>query len=110
MNRLALLIVCAASLVAGRVESSCATASNTALFVVGTEREGRPVAGIKPGAFEVRIDGKPQPLISAGTVEQRTVLALIDTSGSMVKMRDWLNVGVRNTFRLLPPRDAVRVG
>lgn len=80
-------------------------------FVTVTDRDGRLVTTLRQHDFEVRDEGKPQPitLFDASPRAVRLVV-LLDVSGSMVNNLPILRQGTIELVKHLRPDDRARIG
>jgi Ca-activated chloride channel family protein len=81
------------------------------IYATVTDRDGRLVTTLPQDAFEVRDEGKPQPIILFDNSPQPIRLALmLDVSGSMAGNLELLRDAAAQLFTRLRPDDAARVG
>src|SRR5687768_6604413 len=81
------------------------------VFVTVTDRDGRLVTTLDQSHFEVRDEGKPQPItLFDNTPQPIRLVVMLDVSGSMVGNLPLLRAGVDQLFARLRPDDLVRVG
>jgi VWFA-related protein len=81
------------------------------VFVTVTDRDGRIVTTLERGEFEVRDEGKPQPItIFDNTPQPVRLIVMLDVSGSMQGNLPVLRNGTQQLLRRLLPEDAVRIG
>ena len=81
------------------------------VFVTVTDRDGRLVTSLARGDFEVRDDGKPQPITQFDNTPQPIrLIVMLDVSGSMEGNLPVLRAASAQLFGRLRPDDAARVG
>jgi Ca-activated chloride channel homolog len=81
------------------------------VFVTVTDRDGRLVTTLTRDNFEVRDDGKPQPLTQYDNSSQPIrLIVLLDVSGSMEGNLPLLRDAGKQLFSRLLPDDLARVG
>ena len=81
------------------------------VFATVTDRDGKLVTTLKRENFEVRDDGKPQPLTQFDNSPQPIrLIAMLDVSGSMQGNLPLLRGAGRQLFSRLLPDDLARVG
>ena len=81
------------------------------VFSTVTDRDGRLVTTLGRDDFEVRDEGKPQPITQFDNTPQPIrLIVLLDVSGSMEGNLSLLRAGADELFTRLRPDDLVRVG
>ena len=81
------------------------------VFATVTDRDGRLVPALSQQDFEVRDDGKSQPLVQFDNSPQPIRLVLmLDVSGSMAGNLPLLRTAAEQLIRRLRPNDVARVG
>jgi Ca-activated chloride channel family protein len=81
------------------------------VFATVTDRDGRLVTTLTKDDFEVRDEGKPQPIIQFDKSPQPIQLVvMLDVSGSMEGNLPLLRAAAGQLFTRLRPDDVVRVG
>src|SRR5688572_21291862 len=81
------------------------------VFVTVTDRDGRLATSLGRDDFEVRDDGKPQPLTAFDNSAQPVrLVVMLDVSGSMEGNLSLLRAASDALFARLGPGDVVRVG
>jgi VWFA-related protein len=81
------------------------------IYATVTDRDGRLVTTLTKEAFEVRDEGKPQPIVLFDNTPQPIRLAvMLDVSGSMAGNLELLRGAAEQLFTRLRPDDAARVG
>jgi Ca-activated chloride channel homolog len=81
------------------------------VFVTVMDRDGRLVAKLERDHFEVRDDGKPQPITTFDNSPQPIrLIVMLDVSGSMAGNLPLLRAAAEQLFERLHPHDAARVG
>jgi Ca-activated chloride channel family protein len=81
------------------------------VFVTVTDRDGRLSTTLTRDDFEVRDEGKPQPItLFDNTPQPIRLVLLLDVSGSMEGNLPLLRAGSEQLFARLRPDDLVRVG
>lgn len=81
------------------------------VFVTVTDRDGRLVTNLTQADFEIRDEGKPQPITLFDNSPQPVrLIVLLDVSGSMAGNLPILREASQALFSKLSPGDRVRVG
>jgi len=81
------------------------------VFVTVTDRDGRLVTTLAQDAFEVRDEGKPQPItLFDNTPQPVRLVIMLDVSGSMAGNLPLLRAASEQLFPRLRPDDVARVG
>jgi len=81
------------------------------LFATVTDRDGRLATALKQEDFEVRDDGKPQPITQFDNTPQPIqIIVLLDVSGSMEGNAPLLRGAGAQLFARLLKDDVARVG
>jgi len=110
----AAMVVCvfAAPRAAVRAQQVFRTGSDAVrVFVTVTDRDGRLVTTLGRANFEVRDDGKPQPLTQFDNSPQPIrLVVMLDVSGSMACNLTLLRDASVELFKRLLPDDVARVG
>ena len=110
----ATLVVCAAGVpsVAGRHQPVFrGTSDAVRVFVTVTDGDGRLVTTLTQDDFEVRDEGKPQPItLFDNTPQPIRLIVMLDVSGSMAGNLPLLRAASEQLFARLRPDDGVRVG
>jgi len=87
------------------------TGDNVRVFVTVTDRDGRLVTTLSQPEFEVRDEGKPQPItLFDNTPQPVRLIVLLDVSGSMEGNLPLLRTAAEQLFARLRPDDVVKVG
>jgi Ca-activated chloride channel family protein len=87
------------------------TADNVRLFTTVTDRDGRLVTTLEQKDFEVRDEGKPQPItLFDNSPQPIRLIVLLDVSGSMEGNLQLLRDGSAELFKRLRPDDGIRLG
>lgn len=81
------------------------------VFVTVTDRDGRLVTNLKQEQFEIRDEGKPQPItLFDNRARPIRLVVMLDVSGSMEGNLPLLRASAQQLFTRLLPGDRVRVG
>jgi Ca-activated chloride channel family protein len=81
------------------------------VFVTVTDRDGRLVTTLAQENFEVRDEGKPQPITQFDNTPQPIrLIVMLDVSGSMEGNLPLLRAAAAQLFARLRPDDVARVG
>ena len=81
------------------------------VFATVTDRDGRLVTTLARGDFEVRDEGKPQPItLFDNTPQAIRLIVMLDVSGSMAGNLPLLRAAALQLFARLRPDDVARVG
>ena len=117
MTRVLASGVLAACLLAGLVAAAQqqptfrGTADNVRVFTTVTDRDGRLVTTLDQKDFEIRDEGKPQPItLFDNSPQPIRLIVLLDVSGSMEGNLQLLREGSEELFKRLREDDGVRVG
>ena len=87
------------------------TGDNVRVFVTVTDRDGRLVTNLAQPEFEVRDEGKPQPItLFDNTPQPVRLIVMLDVSGSMEGNLPLLRAAAQQLFARLRPDDVVKVG
>ena len=105
------LCVLAAIGVAAQQPTFRAGSDTVRVFATVTDRDGRLVPHLAQGDFEIRDEGKPQPItIFDNTPQAVRLIVMLDVSGSMEGNLQLLRDGASELFTRLRPDDEVSVG
>jgi Ca-activated chloride channel homolog len=108
---LAVWIVGASGLAGGQQPTFRAGSDAVRLFVTVTDRDGKLVTNLVQDQFEVRDDGKPQPITQFDNRPQPIrLVVMLDVSGSMEGNLPLLRAAGAQLFGRLLPEDVARVG
>ena len=81
------------------------------VFVTVTDRDGRLITTLSRDDFEVRDEGKPQPItLFDNTPQPIRLIVMLDVSGSMEGNLPLLRAAAEQLFARLRPDDVARVG
>ena len=82
-----------------------------AVYATVTDKDGRLVPDLEREAFEVRDNGKPQPItVFSNDIQPITVVMMLDRSGSMRGNYRLVEEAAAEFVRRLGPDDKARVG
>ena len=81
------------------------------VFATVTNRDGQLVSDLMRESFEIRDEGKPQPITIFDNTPQRIrLVVMLDVSGSMEGNLPLLRAASEQLFKRLRPDDVARVG
>jgi Ca-activated chloride channel family protein len=81
------------------------------VFVTVTDRDGRLITTLTQNDFEVRDEGKPQPItLFDNSPQPIRLIVMLDVSGSMEGNLPLLRAAAQQLFERLGPEDVARVG
>jgi VWFA-related protein len=87
------------------------TADNVRVFTTVTDRDGRLVTMLEQKDFEIRDEGKPQPItLFDNSPQPIRLVVLLDVSGSMEGNLQLLRESSGELFKRLRSDDAIRLG
>jgi Ca-activated chloride channel homolog len=87
------------------------TGDTVRVFATVTDRSGRLVTSLTRDDFEIRDDGRPQPItLFDNTPQPVRIVVMLDVSGSMEGNLGLLRASAEQLFRRLGPDDLARVG
>ncbi len=87
------------------------TSDTVRVFVTVTDHDGRLVTTLSQGDFEVRDQGKPQPITQFDNTPQPIrLIVMLDVSGSMEGNLPLLRASASQLFARLGPNDVARLG
>jgi Ca-activated chloride channel family protein len=87
------------------------TADNVRIFTTVTDRDGRLVTTLEQKDFEIRDEGKPQPItLFDNSPQPIRLIVLLDVSGSMQGNLQLLRDSTQELFKRLRPDDGIRLG
>jgi Ca-activated chloride channel family protein len=87
------------------------TSDTVRVFATVTDRDGRLVTTLAQSDFEVRDEGKPQPItVFDNTPQPIRLIVMLDVSGSMAGNLPLLRAAADQLFARLRPDDVARVG
>ena len=114
LTRFGALITCIAAVASVAAQEQPAFRGGSDLvrvFVTVTDRDGRLVTTLNRDDFEVRDEGKPQPItLFDNTPQPIRLITMLDVSGSMAGNLPLLRAAAQQLFVRLRPDDAARVG
>ena len=97
--------------VAGQQPTFRGTGDAVRVFVTVTDRDGRLVTNLTQDKFEIRDEGKPQPItLFDNSPRPIRLIVMLDVSGSMEGNLPLLRAASEQLFTRLRPDDAARVG
>lgn len=106
-----LFIVITAALGAQQQPTFKSGARNVAVYATVTDRDGRLVPDLVQADFEVRDNGKAQPItVFSNEVQPISVIMMLDRSGSMKQNFALLEAAGEAFVRKLLPADKARIG
>jgi Ca-activated chloride channel homolog len=109
-----ILVVCTlAALVAAQTQPPIFRGGSdiVRVFVTATDRDGRLATGLTQDNFEIRDEGKPQPITQFDNTPQPiSLIVMLDVSGSMEGNLPLLRTAGTQLFARLRPDDVARVG
>jgi VWFA-related protein len=81
------------------------------VFVTVTDKDGRLVTALEQKDFEIRDEGKPQPItLFDNSPQPIRLIVMLDVSGSMQGNLPLLREGSEELFKRLRQDDAIRIG
>src|SRR5262245_14793310 len=87
------------------------TSDNVRVFTTVTDRDGRLVTTLEQKDFEIRDEGKPQPItLFDNSPQPIRLIVLLDVSGSMQGNLPLLRESAEELFKRLRADDGIRVG
>jgi VWFA-related protein len=87
------------------------TADNVRIFTTVTDRDGRLVTTLEQKDFEIRDEGKPQPItLFDNSPQPIRLIVMLDVSGSMQGNLPLLRESSEELFKRLRPDDGIRLG
>jgi Ca-activated chloride channel family protein len=107
----ALVVLITASSPAGQQPAFKSGARTVAVYATVTEKGGRLVPDLSKDDFEVRDNGKPQPItVFSNEIQPITVVMMLDRSGSMRQNYRLVAAAGEAFVRRLQPGDKARIG
>ena len=112
LRTFATLAACVLGLsVAAQQPTFRSTSDAVRVFVTVTDRDGRLITMLTQNDFEIRDEGKPQPItLFDNTPQPIRLIVLLDVSGSMEGNLPLLRAAAEQLFTRLGPNDLARVG
>lgn len=108
---LASLVAVAASAALAQQPTFKSGARTVAVYATVAQKDGRLVTDLARDAFEIREDGKPQPITVFSTdVQPFSVVIMLDHSGSMRGNGGLVEQAAEAFIRNLGPGDTARIG
>ena len=108
---IAILAAHAVDLSAAQQPTFRGTSDQVRVFVTVTDRDGRLITTLQQSDFEIRDEGKPQPItLFDNTPQPVRLIVLLDVSGSMEGNLPLLRAAAEQLFARLGPNDVARVG
>jgi Ca-activated chloride channel family protein len=96
---------------AGQQPTFRSASATVAIYATVVDRDGRLVPDLREEHFEVHDNGRRVPLtLFRSDVQPITVVAMLDTSGSMTLNLDFLKIAAERFVLRLLPEDQARVG
>ncbi len=96
---------------AGQQPTFRGTGDSVRVFVTVTDRDGRLITTLSQNDFEVRDEGKPQPItLFDNSPQPIRLIVMLDVSGSMEGNLPLLRAGAEQLFARLRQDDVARVG
>jgi Ca-activated chloride channel homolog len=87
------------------------TSDAVRVFVTVTDRDGRLITNLQQSDFEIRDEGKAQPItLFDNTPQPVRLIVMLDVSGSMEGNLPLLRAAAEQLFARLGPNDVARVG
>lgn len=106
------LVIAASASAAAQQQPVIRSGTDTVrVYVTVTDRDGRLVTDLTRDQFEVRDEGRPQPItLFDNSPRPIELIVMLDVSGSMEGNLGLLRASVRRLFQALGPDDVGRVG